>query len=147
MSRVLDVARRAAGTNTSVLITGETGSGKSMLARFIHDCSARRDKPFVQLNWAAVPALLAESEVLGARRGADTDAREDREGVFVTASGGTLFLDEIGELSAEVQAKLLLVLESGTVRPLGGASELRVDTRLIAATNRSLEEMLREGSF
>jgi DNA-binding NtrC family response regulator len=147
MRRVVDLARRAAGTNTSVLMTGETGSGKSFLARFIHDQSARREEPFVQLNCAAVPSTLAESELFGVRRGAFTDAREDREGMFVAAGGGTLFLDEIGELPLDVQAKLLHALETGTVRPLGGSAQVRTKARIIAATNRAPEILLREGKF
>lgn len=147
MRRVLDLARRAAGTNTSILITGETGSGKSVLARFIHESSPRRTEPFLQLNCAAVPPTLAEAELFGVRRGAFTDAREDRKGLFVAAGGGTLFLDEIGELSLEVQAKLLHVLETGAVRPLGGSAELRTKARIIAATNRPPEVLLREGKF
>jgi len=147
MHRVLDVARRAAGTNTSVLITGETGSGKSVLARFIHEQSARSAEPFLQLNCAAVPSTLAESELFGVRRGAFTDAREDREGLFVAAGGGTLFLDEIGELSMEVQAKLLHALETSAVRPLGGSSEVRTKARIIAAMNRPPKVLLREGRF
>ena len=147
MRRVLDLARRAAGTSTSVLITGETGSGKSLLARFIHEQSSRREEPFVQLNCATVPSALAESELFGVRRGAFTDARQDRTGLFVAAGGGTLFLDEIGELPLEVQAKLLHVLETGTLRPLGAASEVRTRARIISATNRSLEALLREGKL
>jgi DNA-binding NtrC family response regulator len=147
MRRIIDVARRAAGTGTSILMTGETGSGKSVLARFIHDCSPRRKEPFVQLNCAAVPPSLAESELFGVRRGAFTDAREDREGLFVAAGAGTLFLDEIGELSLEVQAKLLHALEAGTVRPLGGSAEIRTRARMIAATNQAPEALLREGKF
>ncbi|MBC7174579.1 MAG: sigma-54-dependent Fis family transcriptional regulator, partial [Polyangiaceae bacterium] len=109
--------------------------------------SARRAEPFVQLNCAAVPSTLAESELFGVRRGAFTDAREDRKGMFVAAGGGTLFLDEIGELSLEVQAKLLHALETGTVRPLGGSSEVRTKARIIAATNRPPESLLREGKL
>lgn len=147
MRRVVDLARRVASTNTSILITGETGSGKSVLARFIHESSPRRTEPFLQLNCAAVPPTLAEAELFGVRRGAFTDAREDRKGLFVAAGGGTLFLDEIGELSLEVQAKLLHVLETGTVRPLGGSAEVRTKARIIAATNRPPEALLREGKF
>ncbi len=147
MRRVLDFARRAAGTKTSVLITGETGTGKGVLARFIHAQSPWRNEPFVQLNCAAVPPSLAESELFGVRRGAFTDAREDRVGLFVAAKAGTLFLDEVGELSLEVQAKLLNALETGSVRPLGGNSEVRTEARIIAATNRPPEALLREGRF
>ena len=147
MRRVLDLARRAAATDTSVLITGETGSGKSLLARFIHEHSSRHEHPFVQLNCAAVPSSLAESELFGVRRGAFTDAREDRPGLFVAAGGGSLFLDEIGELSLEVQAKLLHALETGRVRPLGGSTEVSTRARFIAATNRSPEALLRDGRF
>lgn len=147
MRRILDMARRAAGTSTSILMTGETGSGKSMLARFVHECSPRRGAPFVQLNCAALPPSLAESELFGVRRGAFTDAREDREGMFVAAGAGTLFLDEIGELSIEVQAKLLHALEEGAIRPLGGNSEVRTKARVIAAMNRAPELLLREGKL
>lgn len=147
MRRVVDLARRAADSSTSVLISGETGSGKSLLAQFIHESSPRRDKPFVQLNCAAIPTSLAESELFGVRRGAFTDAREDRDGLFVAATGGTLLLDEIGELPPDIQSKLLYALEVGTVRPLGAGAEIPVDTRVIAATNQDPEELLREGKF
>jgi transcriptional regulator with PAS, ATPase and Fis domain len=147
MRRALEMARRAAASNATILITGETGSGKSVIARFIHDCSARRKEPFLQLNCAAIPPTLAESELFGAKKGAFTDAREDREGVFVAAGGGTLFLDEIGELSLDVQAKLLHALEAGAVRPLGRNSEVRVHARVITATNRVPELLLREGKL
>lgn len=147
MRRVLDRAQRVARSSSSVFITGETGSGKSMLARFIHEHSQRREHPLVQLNCAAIPPALAESELFGVRPGAFTGAREEREGLFVAAGRGTLFLDEIGELPAEVQAKLLHVLETGTVRPLGGSKEVRTHARVIAATNRPPEELVREGSF
>lgn len=147
MRRVLDLARRAAGSRSSVFITGETGSGKSVLARYIHDHSERREQPFVQLNCAAMPPTLAESELFGVRRGAYTDAREEREGLFVAAGRGTLFLDEIGELSLELQAKLLHALETGTVRPLGGTKEVRTQARVVAATNRVPEELLRQGTL
>src|SRR6185295_3537293 len=136
MRRVLDLARRAAASSATMLITGETGSGKSLLARFIHDASPRAREPFLQLNCAAIPHSLAESELFGVRKGAFTDAREDRDGLFVAAGAGTLFLDEIGELSAEVQSKLLHALEAGTVRPLGRSTEVKVQARVITATNR-----------
>jgi len=147
MRRALDLARRAAGTTSTVLITGETGSGKTLLARFIHEEGRRRDQPFIQLNCAAVPPNLAESELFGVRRGAFTDAREDRDGLFVAAREGTLFLDEVGELPPELQAKLLHVLETGTVRPLGATKEVATRARVVTATNRSPEDLLREGAL
>ncbi|AEI63734.1 sigma-54-dependent transcriptional regulator [Corallococcus macrosporus] len=147
MQKALEVSRRAARSDATVLLTGETGTGKSALARFIHESSPRRAQPFLQLNCAALPSGLAESELFGARRGAYTDAREDRAGVFVSAGGGTLFLDEVGELSLEVQAKLLQALETGRVRPLGSSTEAPVRARVLAATNQPLEVLLREGRF
>lgn len=147
MRRVLETARRAARGDLTVLLTGETGTGKSAVARFIHDVSGRAAHPFFHLNCAALPASLIEGELFGARRGAFTDAREDRAGAFVAAGEGTLFLDEVGELSLELQAKLLHVLERGSVRPLGGTAEVAVRARLVAATNRPLEVLLRDGQF
>jgi DNA-binding NtrC family response regulator len=147
MKRVLDICVRAAQSDLPVLLTGESGAGKGALARKIHEQSPRREKPFVQINCAALPSTLAESELFGVKRGAFTDARDDRAGVFQQAHAGTLFLDEIGELTLDLQPKLLQVLEGKSVRPLGAAQELRIDVRLIAATNRSLEEGLRDRSF
>jgi DNA-binding NtrC family response regulator len=147
MRRVMELAQRAAASDSTVLLTGESGTGKGAVARVIHDSGARAAAPFLQLNCAALPQTLVESELFGARRGAYTDAREDRPGLFAAATGGTLFLDEIGELSLDTQAKLLHVLESSRVRPVGGTAEIEVRTRVIAATNRVLEESLREGRF
>jgi DNA-binding NtrC family response regulator len=147
MKRVLETARKAAGTDSTTLITGETGTGKGVIARLIHDSSPRRERPFYHLNGASLAPTLVESELFGVRRGAFTDAKEDRAGAFVAAGEGTLFLDEVGELPLEIQAKLLHVLESGRVRPLGGTAEVAVKARLIAATNRPLETLLREGRF
>jgi len=147
MRKVLDVARRAARSDATLLLTGETGTGKSCLARFIHDTSVRRDSPFIQLNCAALPTSLIESELFGVKRGAFTDAREDRVGLFVSAGAGTLFLDEVGELPLETQAKLLHALETGRVRPVGATAEVAVRARVIAATNQPLETLLREGQF
>ena len=147
MQHVLELGRRAANTDLAVLLTGESGTGKGALARFIHDNSPRRAGPFVQVNCATVPEALAESELFGAQKGAYTDAKADRPGLFVEADRGTLFLDEIAELSLEVQAKLLQVLESGLVRPLGKASQTPVNVRIMAATNRSLEDALKARSF
>lgn len=145
MRRVVDLARRAAKTGSTVLLTGESGVGKGAVAAFLHRQSGRRR--LVQVNCAALPAALIESELFGVRRGAFTDAREDRPGLFVEADGGTLLLDEIGELPIEVQAKLLHALETRTVRPLGATAGVEVDVRLVAATNRALESDVRAGRF
>ncbi len=147
MRVVLEVARRAARSHATVLITGESGTGKGALARWIHDHSPRRDGPMLEVNCAAMPGGLVEAELFGVRRGAFTDARESRDGLFVEASGGTLFLDEIGEMPLEAQAKLLGVLESNKVRPVGDTTEVEVDVRVVAATNRAIEDDLRDGRF
>ncbi len=147
MRKVVSLATRAARTSMPVLVTGESGVGKGLLARHIHEGSARAGGPFLQINCAALPGTLVEAELFGVRKGAFTDAREDREGVFVQADGGTLFLDEIGEMPSETQPTLLHALESGRIRPVGGQQEAAVDVRLVAATNRPLEEALRERRF
>ena len=147
MRGVLDTARKAARSDATVLITGESGVGKGALARWIHARSARRDGPLVQINCAALPASLIEAELFGVRRGAYTDARESRDGLFVEASRGTFFLDEIADMPIEAQAKLLQVLESERVRPVGGTAEVGIDVRLIAATNRDLADAIRANRF
>lgn len=147
MKAVVDRARRVADLDSTVLLTGETGTGKGVLARYIHDTSQRRHRPFQHVNCAALPASLIESELFGVRRGAFTDAKEDRPGAWVAASDGTLFLDEVGELSLELQAKLLHALEHDRVRPLGSTNDTPVRARVIAATNRPLEILLRDGHF
>jgi DNA-binding NtrC family response regulator len=147
MQRAITLATRAARSDTTILLTGETGTGKGALARLIHAESARHARPFVAVNCGALPAPLAEAELFGVRRGAFTDARESRAGMLVAANHGTLFLDEVGDLSLDVQVKLLQALEEGVVRPLGGTSEVRTNARVLAATNRSLETLLREGRF
>ncbi|MCE9577009.1 MAG: sigma-54 dependent transcriptional regulator [Deltaproteobacteria bacterium] len=147
MQKVLDVARRAARAKSTVLITGESGTGKGALARWIHERSPRRSGPLVQINCAALPGGLVEAELFGVKKGAFTDARESRDGLIVEAGAGTLFLDEIGEMPLEAQAKLLHVLESGCVRPIGGTTEIPVDARIIAATNRALEDAVKDGRF
>ncbi len=147
MQRAVSLARRAAATDAVVLITGESGVGKGALARAIHDWSARAAAPFIQLNCAALPAALVESELFGVRRGAFTDAKESRPGLFGEANGGTLFLDEVGELPAEAQPKLLQAVETARVRPVGATTEVAVDARVIAATNAPLEEAVRERRF
>lgn len=147
MLRIVDLAQRAARTVATVLLTGESGTGKGRLARYLHEQSAERRGPFVAVSCAELPANLIESELFGVRKGAFTDARQSRDGLFVAASGGTLFLDEIAELPLEAQAKLLTVLESGQVRPLGTTVARPVKVRIVAATNQPIESLVREGRF
>jgi DNA-binding NtrC family response regulator len=147
MQHVLNIAQKAAPLTAPVLITGESGVGKTALARFIHEHGPRSRAPFLELNCAALPSPLVEAELFGVRRGAYTDAKESRAGLFEEANGGTLFLDEIGELGLEMQPKLLQVLETGRVRRIGGGKEQSVSARIIAATNLSLEQALRERRF
>jgi DNA-binding NtrC family response regulator len=131
----------------AVLVTGETGTGKELVARALHYGGPRRERPFVEINCAAIPAQLLESELFGHERGAFTDARERKMGLVETAAGGTLFLDEIGDLDLGLQAKLLKLLEEKTVRRLGGLRDQKVDVRIVAATHRSLEEQVRTERF
>ncbi len=138
---------RVAGTDATVLILGESGVGKEVLAETVHWLSPRTDKAFVRVNCAALPENLVESELFGHVKGAFTGADADRTGRFEEADGGTLFLDEIGELPAALQPKLLHALEKGVLRRVGGEHELSVDVRVIAATNRALEEDVKEGRF
>ncbi len=144
MQRVLETVQRVAGSSSTVLLTGETGVGKTLVAGTIHAQSPRREKRFVQINCAAMPGGLVEAELFGVRKGAFTDARESRDGLFVHADGGTLLLDEVGEMALDVQPKLLICLETGSFRPLGARDEVHVDVRLIAATNQPLEHALRD---
>lgn len=141
MRAVLERARVAAQSTAPVLLVGETGVGKEMLARAIHRASQRAERPFIPVNCAALPQDLIESELFGYRKGAFTGATTDRAGLFRAAHGGTVFLDEIAELPSAAQAKLLRVLEEGEVRPLGETNPSFVDVRLVSATNRSLEEL------
>ncbi|MDQ3364065.1 MAG: sigma-54 dependent transcriptional regulator [Myxococcota bacterium] len=147
MRDVVSLVQRIAASTASVLVTGESGTGKELIARAIHYNSTRANGPFVGVNLAAVPEGLIESELFGHKRGAFTDARFDRGGLFVEADGGTIFLDEIGELALPLQAKLLRVLQEHEVRPLGATKNQRVDVRVVAATNKNLETMLTDGSF
>ncbi|MGD0527589.1 MAG: sigma-54 dependent transcriptional regulator, partial [Polyangiaceae bacterium] len=147
MREVLDVARRVADAATPVLIVGETGTGKTALARAIHVASTRAGAPFVAVNCAALPETLLESELFGHVRGAFTGATGARAGLFVEADKGTLLLDEVGEMSPALQAKLLQVLESGTVRAIGAGKERAIDVRVLAATHRDLRERARTGTF
>jgi DNA-binding NtrC family response regulator len=145
--RVLRDLARIAGVRANVMFRGETGAGKDVLARALHDIGPRRPRSFVPLNVAALPRDLADAELFGHERGAYTGALGPRDGAFVEANGGTLFLDEIGELPVELQVKLLRVLEDGQVRPLGGRGTRRVDVRVTSATCAPLELRIAEGAF
>lgn len=147
MRVVFDAIRNVAATDSTVLITGETGTGKELVARSTHRASTRSEKPLVLVNCAAIPANLIESEFFGHERGAFTGAVSRREGRFSLANGGTIFLDEVGELPMELQAKLLRVLQEGEFEPLGSTKTVKVDVRVIAATNRDLGTMVSEGNF
>jgi formate hydrogenlyase transcriptional activator len=147
LRKVLKRVETVAPTDSTVLIYGETGTGKELIARAIHDLSPRRSKPFVKLNCAAIPTGLLESELFGHERGAFTGAIAQRIGRFEVADGGTIFLDEVGEIPLELQTKLLRVLQEREFERLGSSLTIRTDARLIAATNRDLETMVEEHKF
>ena len=147
MSRVRDIVDKVATTDANILITGENGTGKEVLAREIHRRSLRRQSPMVSIDMGAIPESLFESELFGHKKGAFTDAHTDREGKFLVANGGTLFLDEIGNLSQQSQQKMLVALQNRSIVPLGSDEAVAVDIRLIAATNRDLFKMVGEGDF
>lgn len=147
MNRSQDLNESTGGALTTILITGETGSGKGVAARHIHDSSPEHNLPFVHVNCTALPASLIESELFGHEKGAFTDAKSTREGLFEMADGGTIFLDEIGDLDLPLQAKLLSVIEHGLIRKVGATKERPVRMRVLAATNKNLEAMVKEGTF
>jgi len=147
MSEVFDLIRRVGSAEGTVLIKGETGTGKELVARAIHGLSRRRDRLFVPINCAAIPGELLETELFGHSRGAFTGATADRVGKFELASGGTLFLDEIGDMPHQLQAKLLRVLEEGVIERLGSNNQIHVDTRIVAATHRDLHQAMEKGEF
>jgi PAS domain S-box-containing protein len=147
MRRIYDILPALAQADVNVLVLGETGTGKDLVARAIHNKSRRSKNPFIKVNCPALPESLLESELFGYKRGAFTDAKCDKPGLFETAGGGTLFLDEIGDLPLLLQSKLLQVLEEREFRPLGATKSVRVDVRLIASTNQDLEAMIARGEF
>jgi len=147
LTELYGVLERVADSPTTVLITGESGTGKELVARALHDHSSRRDKPFIKVNCAAIPKELIESELFGYERGAFTGAVSSKPGRFELASGGTLFLDEIGEIPVEMQVKLLRALQESEFERVGGIKTIRVDVRLVAATNRDLKKLIAQQSF
>jgi Nif-specific regulatory protein len=147
MQQVFKVIQRIAQSDVTVLVRGETGTGKELVAAAIHKRSNRKDEPFIKLNCAAITDTLLESELFGHEKGAFTDARETRKGRFELADGGTLFLDEIGDISASAQVKLLRVLQEREFERVGGSKTIKVNVRLVAATNRNLEQMVKDGKF
>ncbi len=147
MKNVINLVQKVAQKDTTVLITGESGVGKEVIARYLHSLSHRKDKRFIAINCAAIPQNLIESELFGHERGAFTGAVKRKKGIFEAANGGTVFLDEIGDLPLEAQAKLLRVLQEKIIYRLGGTEEIKIDVRIIAATNQNLEELVKDGKF
>jgi two-component system, NtrC family, response regulator AtoC len=148
MTELMHFVRKVAASEaTTILIQGESGTGKDLIAKAIHYESSRHEKPFVAINCSAIPETLMEAELFGHEKGAFTDAKQMKKGLFEAADGGTLYLDEIGELSALLQAKLLRVLEDQVIRRVGGLRDMQVNVRVIAASNRDLEKAVREGQF
>ncbi|HEY1270424.1 MAG TPA: sigma-54 dependent transcriptional regulator [Terriglobales bacterium] len=148
MTELMSFVRKVAASEaTTILIQGESGTGKDLIAKAIHYESSRQEKPFVAINCSAIPETLMEAELFGHERGAFTDAKQMKKGLFEMADGGSLFLDEIGELSPLLQAKLLRVLEDQVIRRVGGVRDMQVDVRVIAASNRDLEKAVRDGQF
>lgn len=147
MHRIYDLINRVAQSPTNVLITGESGTGKEMVAKAIHYNGPLKDKPFVTVNCGAIPENLMESEMFGHKKGSFTGAIADKSGLFEVANGGTLFLDEVGELPLTIQVKLLRALQERVIRRVGATEDTKVEVRIIAATNRNLEEMVKQGGF
>lgn len=147
MHRVFDMIKRVSGTPSNVLITGESGTGKEVIAKAIHYNGPLKDKPFVSINCGAIPEALMESEMFGHKKGSFTGAVVDKAGMFEVADGGTLFLDEIGELPLTIQVKLLRAIQERIIRRVGGTEDIKVEVRIIAATNRDLEDMVEKGTF
>ncbi|RMG03871.1 MAG: sigma-54-dependent Fis family transcriptional regulator [Nitrospirae bacterium] len=147
MRRIFDLLEKVIPTRSNVLLLGESGTGKGMIAELIHCNSPRRESPFMTINCSAIPETLLESELFGYKKGAFTGATDNKDGLFKLADGGTLFLDEIGDMPLSLQSKILKVIETGEVFPLGGKKPVQTDVRLIAATNKNLAEMVEEGRF
>jgi two-component system response regulator PilR (NtrC family) len=147
MEKLKSTVRTVATTASTVLIHGESGTGKELVARAVHTCSLRASEPFVSINCGAFPETLLESELFGYVKGAFTGANTNKSGLFEVASGGTIFLDEIGEMSLTMQVKLLRVLQERCLRPVGGSNEVPIDVRVIAATNKNLDELVADGQF
>ena len=147
MEKLKQTTRTVASTNSTILIYGESGTGKELVARAVHVCSPRATEPFVSVNCGAFPETLLESELFGYVKGAFTGANQNKRGLFEVADGGTIFLDEIGEMTLPMQVKLLRVLQERTVRPVGATSEIPIDVRVIAATNRDLDKQVAENTF
>ena len=147
MDKLLEIIRKVADTDAAVLITGETGTGKELVARSLHAAGSRREAPFVAINCAAIPRDLLESELFGHVRGAFTGAVRDKSGKFLRADGGTLFLDEVGELPLELQPKLLRAVQEKVIEPVGGTRPYKVDVRIISATNLDPAQAIANGTF
>lgn len=147
MRNIFRIVEKVADSVTTIMLNGETGTGKGLIARAIHQASRRSEKPFIQINCGATPEGLLESEFFGYRRGAFTGATSDKPGKFELAKGGTIFLDEIGDMSADLQVKVLRVLEEGEFERVGGHETIKTDARIIAATHRDLEEEVQKGNF
>ncbi len=147
MRALFELLAKVAPSDVSVLVQGETGTGKELVARALHEHSRRKGRPFLAENCAAVPASLLESELFGHKKGSFTGAIADRPGHFVAADGGTVFLDEIGDMPLPMQSKLLRVLQEGEVRPVGSNKTVKVDVRVVAASNKNLQALCQEGGF